>query len=222
MKDLLIKVKVRRFDQDQGYFWQSYNVDTGDEAATVLGVLQIIYAEQDPGLSFSYGCRYKRCGLCGMIINGVPGMACLVPAGAELTIEPLKNLPPVKDLVVDRASIQRLYAKHRLYTPGHPYTGFPEVRVPDNYKLLSRCIECLCCLSYCRQMESDKNFGGPFLFVKLGQFYNNPKDDSLARKTQARELGLDVCQDCRSCRCPNGIPIYRAAIEPMLSANNDL
>ena len=62
----------------------------------------------------------------------------------------------------------------------------------------------------------DRGFGGPLSFVKLAQLHFDPRD-SRDRRAQAKALGVRSCLSCRPrCSCPVGVPIYRAAIEPLL------
>jgi len=49
--------------------------------------------------------RSPVCGSCAMVLNGEVGLACRTQVyeleGDRVTVEPLPNLPPVRDLVVD-------------------------------------------------------------------------------------------------------------------------
>jgi succinate dehydrogenase/fumarate reductase iron-sulfur protein len=106
---------------------------------TVLDALFQIHDTQDDSLSFRYSCRGAVCGSCAMLINKVPRLACRTQisglideetmklaaspaigktAGwdpkAEALIEPLPNLPVLKDLVVDMGEF---YAKYRHIVP---------------------------------------------------------------------------------------------------------
>src|SRR5262245_59568944 len=72
----------------------------------VLDVLD--YAVETCGLSVGYRffCGVKRCGLCGVSIDGKPGLACWEEARPTLTIDPLPKMPVIRDLVVDRSAFE--------------------------------------------------------------------------------------------------------------------
>lgn len=214
MKPLQIKVQILRKDEGKTY-WQEYRLSLSSTEVSVLEVLQTIYETQDQSLAFSYGCRYKRCGLCGMMINGKPRLACLTKAETELTLKPLQKIPVMKDLIIDRSFLWGLLAKHSLYVREQECREFPQIMVPEYFTVLSRCVECLCCIPACPYYRHGEKFAGPFLFVKLAQLLSNPKDVA-DRHRQALDLGIDLCRQCRRCVCPNGIPIYKTAIESLL------
>ena len=95
--------------------------------------------------------------------------------------------------------------------------GLLSVDVPEAYAELADCTECLACMAGCPSFDlDDGSFGGPLAFVKLAQLHFDPRDGE-DRRAQAKALGLATCPSCESrCTCPVGVPIYRAAIEPLL------
>ena len=66
-----------------------------------------IQREQDATLSYRFACRVGMCGSCAMTVNGRPRWTCrtrvseAVDAAGRLRLEPLRNLPVIKDLAVD-------------------------------------------------------------------------------------------------------------------------
>ena len=75
------------------------------ENQTVLDVVTEIQRNQDATLSYRFACRVGMCGSCAMIVNGRPRWTCRtrvdqIEAGT-IRLEPLRNLPIVKDLAVD-------------------------------------------------------------------------------------------------------------------------
>src|SRR5213593_4391815 len=75
-----------------------------EERMTVLDGLFQILRNQDSSLAFRCACRVGMCGTCAMSINRVPRLACKTRAALlqteTITVEPLPNLPVIKDLVV--------------------------------------------------------------------------------------------------------------------------
>ena len=74
------------------------------EHQTVLDVVTEIQREQDPTLAYRFACRVGMCGSCAMVVNGRERLTCstlVKTVGDNLRIEPLRNLPVVRDLAVD-------------------------------------------------------------------------------------------------------------------------
>jgi len=127
-----IKVKVFRFNpaKDKEPRFQTYEVPRlSDEEAmtkatimnelhsqTVLDVLDHIFQNIDPTLSYYCSCRRGECGACGAVVNGETVRSCVTLAKDEMTIEPLQHLQVVKDLVVKEYSARELFSLARTNT----------------------------------------------------------------------------------------------------------
>src|SRR5215510_4790671 len=87
---------------------EEYRLDV-TRGMTVLEALIRIQNEQDGALALRYSCRSAICGSCAMEINGAEKLACRTSLRKEferhgmITVAPLRNLPVIKDLVVDMA-----------------------------------------------------------------------------------------------------------------------
>ncbi len=234
LKNLKVRLAINRFKSRQEIeSAKSTFIVTVEDGATILQALQYIYECLDPTLAFEYSCRYGRCGLCGVIVNERPVLACTAfIRTAEINIKPLANLPRVRDLVIDRTLLDAFLKEHGIYfaanageaaaASGSVNTSpdFKPVMVPGGLVKLSGCLECLCCHSACSSLDpgGDKleNFAGPYIFLKLAQLHLDPRDH-VDRKDQARRFGIEKCLSCKGCYCPQGIPVYREAIQPLLS-----
>lgn len=193
--------------------WQEFGVPAG-EGLTVLGALQYIREELDPGLAFRCGCRFRRCGLCALTVDGRPRMACHVQARDGQRIGPLAGLPVVRDLVVERGWVRRRALEYGISLAPREEPARPLVEPPARWRLTA-CNECLACLSACPRWSWErKDFAGPYFFVQLAILHLDPRDGA-DRAAQARALGLEECRDCRRCRCPNGVAIYRDALRTL-------
>ena len=85
------------------------------DRTTVLDALFYVLRRHDRSLAFRCACRAAMCGSCGMVVNGTERLACRTPlaevAGSGVVrVEPLRNLPVVKDLVVDTDPFFEQYA----------------------------------------------------------------------------------------------------------------
>jgi succinate dehydrogenase/fumarate reductase-like Fe-S protein len=98
-------LKVFRFnpDIDTIPYYTSYTLPW-TEGLTMLAAIRMIYAQIDPSLGFrNYFCGRGLCAACRLTIDGTVKRAChvILEAGREYVVEPLKNYPVIRDLVVD-------------------------------------------------------------------------------------------------------------------------
>lgn len=78
------------------------------ENQTVLDIVTEVQRLHAPSLAYRFACRVGVCGSCAMMVNGRPRWTCRthvnkVASEGVLTLEPLRNLPRIKDLVCDMA-----------------------------------------------------------------------------------------------------------------------
>jgi succinate dehydrogenase/fumarate reductase iron-sulfur protein len=213
-----VSIEVMRYDptQDREPRAQRYKVPT-EKGATVLQALMHIYEEQDSSLAFGFGCRYRYCGLCALEVDDKPCLSCLTPLKDGQVIKPLRHLPVLRDLVVDRAWVFDAMRNLQLFVPEMQYEELPErVFEAKEHRQLMQCTECLICQATCPYYDyRDASFGGTYTFVKLAQLHFDPRDQT-DRVAQAQQLGIERCAACRKCQCPVGIPAWKSAISVLL------
>ena len=228
-------LRVRRYDPDGSGepYYQSYETDV-PEYATVLDSLINVREYSDGSLALRCSCRCAICGSCAMRINGQARLSCktkvvsLAPGGEEIVVEPMGNLPVIKDLVVD---MQPFWDKVQAITPYLQPSGPPPEReylVPNSAMLelagVMNCIMCGACVSDCTVLEVDQNFLGPAALAKAYRFVGDPRDGADTERLQAlsRYGGVWDCTRCNFCVevCPKGVApmdrilaIRRKAIE---------
>lgn len=186
----------------------------------VLDALNWIAENAASDLAYRWFCGSKMCGTCAVRMNGREVLACWEAVEPDMTIEPLRNLPVVRDLVVDRAPFEEKVAELEpwIERPA-PYPGFPEPLSHKDMKGASKaldCIGCMCCYSACPVIGLGDltDFAGPAPLVQLGQTALDPRNHdvhSLAR------TGIFHCVSCYKCEevCPASIPIVSRVIEPL-------
>jgi succinate dehydrogenase / fumarate reductase iron-sulfur subunit len=149
----------------------------------------------------------------GSVEEPPPGSA---GTGANpILVEPMGNMPVIKDLVVDMESTH--WTKIRRVTPWLLPAGDPPEReyvVPPESMIdvtqSMACIQCGACVSACLSMEADPEFIGPAALAKAYRFVGDPRD------SQVRERLYDLAQDphgiydcthCFACidACPKGV-----------------
>jgi len=228
-------IKVRRFQPEsgEGPYWEEFNVDLDPSLAVLDGLLQA--KDRDDGsLAVRCSCRAAICGSCGMKINGQSGLGCKTQIGeaqelankkasvagertenAPIVIEPMGNMPVIKDLITDMESTH--WTKIRRVTPwllphGDPpereYVVEPESMIDITQSMA--CIQCGACVSSCLSMEADPDFIGPAALAKAYRFVGDPRDAETAERLHdlaEDPHGIYDCTHCFSCidACPKGV-----------------
>ena len=99
------RLRIFRFnpDTDAVPHYEIYTVPW-IEGLTLLAAIHQIYATIDPTLGFrNYFCGRGLCGGCRVTVDGAAKRAChvVLVSDQEYLVEPLKNYPVIRDLVVD-------------------------------------------------------------------------------------------------------------------------
>jgi len=140
-----------------------------------------------------------------------------------MTIEPLRNLAVIRDLVVDRTPYERKVASLEPWLErSAPYPPFPEPLTHRQMKDASKaldCISCMCCYSACPVIGLGDltDFAGPAPLVQLAQTALDPRNDPDKVKRSLALTGIFNCVSCYKCEevCPAAIPIVSRIIEPL-------
>jgi fumarate reductase (CoM/CoB) subunit B len=192
------------------------------EKMTILEVLRYIYENYEP-VAFRYSCRCMYCGTCAVQIDGRPGLACETFAEpGDVTIEPLKGFPVIRDLVIDRSNIADTALSTRSYLqrsipPKEELEKIPPKEVEPFYEL-ARCKDCLICQSACPVVEvGETRFSGPTIMTLYhGTRAYDPRDES-DRVNMMNTDGLWYCVNCLRCQelCPSEIDIPKIIFKEM-------
>jgi succinate dehydrogenase / fumarate reductase, iron-sulfur subunit len=132
-----------------------------------------------------------------------------------ITVEPMGNMPVIKDLVTDMESTH--WEKFRRVSPWLMPSG-PEperenIVPPESMVDVTQsvaCIQCGACVSSCLSMEADPDFVGPAALAKAYRFIGDPRDGQ--HEERLFDLandphGIYDCTHCFSCieACPKGV-----------------
>src|SRR5437870_4409140 len=147
----------------------------------VLDGLNYVKDQLDGTLSYRWSCRMGVCGSCGMMVNGEPKLTCATfladYAPGPVKVEPLRNFPVVRDLVVEIGDFMRKLVAVKPWivrTEEKPVSQGEYLQTPDEldeYKQYSMCINCMLCYSACPVYGLDPDFIGPAA-IALAQRYN--------------------------------------------------
>jgi len=221
----VIAVRVRRFtagENSEEPRYETFRVPY-QKWMRVLDVLIYISEELESDLSYRWYCGSKMCGTCAMRVNGREILACWAAAEPEMTIEPLRNLPVIRDLTVDRQPYEkRLLNLKPWIERGAPYPGFPEPITHGEMRFASKaldCISCAACYSACPVVGLGDltNFAGPAPLVQIAQNALDPRDTSDRSIALLEQASVFSCVSCYRCEevCPASIPIVSRVIEPL-------
>ena len=189
----------------------------------VLDVLNYVSEHFAGDLAYRWFCGSKMCGTCAVRMNGREVLACWEAAEPSMTIEPLRNLPVVRDLVVDRGPFDRKVLSFEPWIKRtKDYAGFPEPLSHRDMKHASKaldCIGCMACYSACPVIGLGEltNFAGPGPLVQLAQTALDPRNDFEKVSRALEKTGIFNCVSCYKCEeaCPAKIPIVSEVIEPL-------
>jgi succinate dehydrogenase/fumarate reductase-like Fe-S protein len=103
MTDRMAKVRIARMDPDKDAESQviTYEVPYA-EGMRVAQALRYIFEELDGTIAFRNSfCKRGSCGLCIVLVDKKPVMACKAVMTLDTLIEPLSERDLIKDLAVD-------------------------------------------------------------------------------------------------------------------------
>lgn len=218
-----IRVRIRRFDPalDSNPRFEQFEVPA-KPLMRIIDVLDHIQENLQVDIGYRWLCTAKKCGSCAVKVNGSPKLACWDEAVPDMTVEPLDNLPVVRDLVISRDGYQDLLAKvSPLLVRKRDYPGFPEPITEQDFAPtahLRDCIQCLACQSVCPVVaQKDSGFAGPAILVQLSDLAQDPRDEADRADLADRVAQVFKCVSCYECErvCPSEIPIVSEAIEPL-------
>jgi succinate dehydrogenase/fumarate reductase iron-sulfur protein len=214
------KLTIYRFnpDLDKKPRYETFEIDA-EPSETVLAALLKVYEKFDPSLSFRFACGKLKCGECSLMVNKSPCLACEKKLEPEMTIEPLPNLPLIKDLVIDRNKALNTIFKLAPLLCESPNSadraGAIDSQDVDTYIKLTSCLECLMCQSVCPILrEKSDKFVGPLGLLWLAQ--TNLTDGD--KRDEVHDL-VEMCTGCGKCwkACPSKLDFLEDAITGLLS-----
>ena len=220
-------LRIRRFDPQSGEaaYWDEHTVEMPGTQSVLDAILKI-KGDTDGSIGIRCSCQQAICGSCGVRMNGKPGLACNThlgeaakrnnnPDDSAITVEPMGNMPVIRDLIVDMdqvhwKKIQRVtpWLINKQPVPEREYI-VPHENMVDVTQTMA-CIQCGACVSDCLAMEVDPGFIGPAALAKAYRFVGDPRDAEQAERLKdlaEDEHGIYDCTHCFNCidACPKGV-----------------
>ena len=213
-----------------------YVADRVSPDMSFLEVLDVVnealIRKGEDAIAFDSDCREGICGMCSLVINGIPHgpdrgtTVCQLHMrrfkdGETITVEPwrAKAFPVVKDLVVDRSAFDRIIAAGGYISVN--VGGAPDgnaIPIPKDVAELAMdsaaCIGCGACVAACKNASAHL-----FMSAKISQLSLLPQGQAeryrrvLLMINRADAEGFGSCSNEGECEavCPKEIPISNIA-----------
>jgi fumarate reductase iron-sulfur subunit len=194
----------------------TYRVPARDNQ-TVLDVVTWVQRHREPSLAYRFACRVGVCGSCAMTVNGRPRWTCRthvrkVARDGRLSIEPLRNLPRIKDLACDMTPFFDKWQRAGGRFKGAARRGDPIPRLERSSPqrraadAAIECINCAVCYSACDTVAWNPEYLGPAALNRAWTLINDVRHAEQDRilSVVARDGGCHACHTHGSCveYCP--------------------
>lgn len=209
--------RIKRYNPEKQPepYYEEFELEV-TSGSTLLDCMNEIKWTQDGSFSYRMSCRSAICGSCAVKANGHAVLACqrqaedLLDKNGQICLEPLGNMKPIKDLVVDFQPFWDKVDKVKPYLQTREKPPEKErTQLPEEFKLIdaaSTCIMCGACYSDCNVLEVDDNFLGPAALAKAQRFVCDSRDDKTLERVKelSKPGGIWDCTHCGECveRCP--------------------
>ncbi len=216
-------LKVFRGEGNTGTF-ETYKVPIED-GMVILDAIHYVQQHFAPDLAVRWNCKAAKCGSCSAEVNGKPSLMCKTrmdkfSPNEEITIEPLKTFPNIKDLVTDVSWNYEVNKKIAPFTPTDDGDWVIFQEDIERVQEFRKCIECFLCQDVChvlRDHDRKDSFMGPRFLVRTAGLDMHPKDSLNRSKYLKEEGGIGLCNITKCCTevCPEDIHITDNAIIPL-------
>jgi len=222
-----VTVKILRYNPEvsEESKWESYQV-SAEPADRVLDALHKVKWDLDGSLTFRRSCGHGVCGSDAMRINGKNRLACKtlikdVNPSKEITVEPIKGLPVLKDLVVDMEPFFDAYRSVMpfLVTNGNSPTreNLQSQEERERFEDTTKCILCAACTTSCPVYWTDGQYFGPQAIIGAHRFIFDSRDEGTDQRLEILndKEGVWRCRTTFNCTeaCPRGIEVTKAIQE---------
>ncbi|MET7439745.1 succinate dehydrogenase iron-sulfur subunit [Streptomyces sp. NPDC004082] len=220
--------RIRRYNPEISAeaTWEDFQLEI-DPKERVLDALHKIKWDLDGTLTFRRSCAHGICGSDAMRINGKNRLACKtlikdINPEKPITVEAIKGLTVLKDLVVDMDPF------FQAYRDVMPFLITKETNEPTRERLQSaedrerfddttKCILCAACTSSCPVFWNDGQYFGPAAIVNAHRFIFDSRDDAGEQRLEILndKDGVWRCRTTFNCTdaCPRGIEVTKAIQE---------
>jgi succinate dehydrogenase / fumarate reductase, iron-sulfur subunit len=223
--DVELTLRIRRYNPEvsQDSWWDEFTV-RADPLERLVEVLHEVKWHQDGTLSFRRSCAHGVCGSDAMLINGRNALACKVlvsDVAPRVTVEPIRGLAVLKDLIVDMEPFMEGYRSVLPFLvndegePDRERIQSPEERA--RFDDTTKCILCAACTTSCPIFWGDEAYVGPAAIVNAHRFIYDSRDRGARDRLKilSEKTGVFRCRTTFNCTdaCPRGIEVTKAIQE---------
>ncbi|MEU6623122.1 succinate dehydrogenase iron-sulfur subunit [Streptomyces litmocidini] len=224
---ITVTMRIRRFNPEvsDAAVWEDFQIQI-DPKERVLDALHKIKWDIDGTLTFRRSCAHGICGSDAMRINGKNRLACKtlikdINPEKPITVEAIKGLTVLKDLVVDMEPFFQAYRDVMpfLVTKGNEPTRERLQSAEDRERFddTTKCILCAACTSSCPVFWNDGQYFGPAAIVNAHRFIFDSRDEAGEQRLEILndKDGVWRCRTTFNCTdaCPRGIEVTKAIQE---------
>jgi succinate dehydrogenase / fumarate reductase iron-sulfur subunit len=225
---ITVTLRIRRFNPEVSAeaTWEDFQLEI-DPKERVLDALHKIKWDLDGTLTFRRSCAHGICGSDAMRINGKNRLACKtlikdINPEKPITVEAIKGLTVLKDLVVDMEPF------FQAYRDVMPFLITKDTNEPTRERLqtaedrerfddTTKCILCAACTSSCPVFWNDGQYFGPAAIVNAHRFIFDSRDEAGEQRLEILndKDGVWRCRTTFNCTdaCPRGIEVTKAIAE---------
>jgi len=220
-----LTLRIRRYNPEvrEDPWWDEFTVDV-EPWDHVLEALHEVKWRQDGTLALRRSCAHGICGSDAMVINGRNDLACRVlvkDVAPKVTVEPIRGLRVLKDLIVDMDAFFDGYKRMLPYLindeepPVRERLQSQEER--ERFDDTTKCILCAACTTSCPIFWGDEGYVGPAAIVNAHRFIFDSRDRGARQRLQilGEKTGVFRCRTTFNCTeaCPRGIKVTQAIQE---------
>ena len=220
-----LALRIKRYNPDirEGSWWDEFTVNV-EPFDRLLDALHLVKWYRDGTLALRRSCAHGICGSDAMVINGQNALACKVlvrDVAPKVTVEPIRGLPVIKDLVVDMEPFFEGYRKVLPFLvndqepPERERRQSPAERA--RYDDTTKCILCAACTTSCPIYWGDEGYIGPAAIVNAHRCIFDSRDQAGKERLAilAEKSGVFRCRTTFNCTeaCPRGIKVTKAIQE---------
>jgi succinate dehydrogenase / fumarate reductase, iron-sulfur subunit len=220
-----LTLRIRRFNPEvsQDSWWDEFEVRM-EPLDRLLDALHEVKWYQDGTLALRRSCAHGICGSDAMLINGRNALACKVlvkDVAPKVTVEPIRGLAVLKDLIVD---MEPFFDGYRSVLPflvndeGEPdKERYQSAEQRARYDDTTKCILCAACTTACPIFWGDEGYVGPAAIVNAHRFIFDSRDQGSRERLKilSEKTGVFRCRTTFNCTeaCPRGIQVTKAIQE---------
>jgi len=201
-------MKITVYKYDPATDAAPYYVSGEVEYRAMMTALEALAAfhEEIQAINFDFSCGCRLCGRCAMLVDGEPQLICSTPiSDGNHIFEPLPGYPVIRDVTVDKSSLDARLSRHFDRVRIEPFTE--ETIVPQSYDIsikpdlyaMEFCCRCGVCDATCPAVAAHPNeYVGPAGMLAIAYRHLDPLDTG-DRVMEAVNNGMYHCIMCGRC-----------------------